>query len=110
MRVGIPVEEKKEDAKISSRFGRSPYFAIFDDEKNSVEFCDNPNISSDAHGKGPKTVQLLLDNKVDVIIAKELGTNAKATVEAAGIKVYKAIDGTAKENFEKYKNNELSEL
>ena len=41
MIIAIPAEEKSLDSVISVNFGRSPYFCIYDTEKQQSTFIDN---------------------------------------------------------------------
>ncbi len=106
MRIAIPVEEKSEDAKLSDRFARAPFFIIFDEDKNEVEYYENTDL--DAHGMGPKTTRLLSDKNVQVLITKDVGANALTALQGVGIEIYRAIPGSAKDNLHAWKEGKLN--
>jgi len=84
--IGIPVKDKSDNPQLEERFGRSAIFCLIDGEGNRT-FIDNdaPNSSS---GAGVKTVQMLADRDVDVVIAPEVGPKATAAMEPLGIRVF----------------------
>ncbi|MCD6239372.1 MAG: NifB/NifX family molybdenum-iron cluster-binding protein [Thermotogae bacterium] len=108
MRIAIPVEEKREDANISDRFARAPFFVIYDESTGEIEYYENTDL--DAHGMGPKTTRLLADNKVNVLITKDVGANALTALQGVGIEIYQAISGSAKENLNAWKESKLNKF
>jgi len=64
--------------RVSNVFGRTKTFTIIDteDEKiTSVRIIENP-ASTYHHGAGPIAVKMLIDEGVEVVLAKELGIGA----------------------------------
>ncbi|HKK67729.1 MAG TPA: NifB/NifX family molybdenum-iron cluster-binding protein, partial [Bacteroidales bacterium] len=51
---------------IDPRFGRTDYIILYDEEADQTNTIDNRSIRQEAHGAGPKTAQLLLENKPDI--------------------------------------------
>ena len=41
MKIAIPADEKKIDSTVCQSFGRTPYFLIYDTDKESADFIDN---------------------------------------------------------------------
>ena len=109
MKIAIPVEEKTLNTPVCVSFGRTPLFVMFDTENSEYEFIDNSAAASQG-GAGIKAAQLLADNGANVIITIRCGENAAEVLNPAEIKLYKAVDGTALDNIEKFKLGELSPL
>lgn len=72
MKYAISAKENSMNCKCDSHFARSPYFAIFDSEKNTTTFIENPfrNITERA---GPSVVQLLSSHDIQAVVSIELG-------------------------------------
>jgi len=109
MRIAIPVDDNFIETKVCISFGRTPYFMIYDTESKQSSFIDNSAAAS-AGGAGIKAAQLVADNKIDVLLTMRCGENADNVLEPAGIKIYKALSGTAKSNIDKFLSGELSKL
>ena len=92
MKIMIPaVEVGNFDTEIHDNFGRANYFALFDTEKNSIEFVEN-TAASQSSGAG-------------VAAAK-----AYSALSAAGIETYDLTDQKLlKEAYNDYKNGKLEE-
>lgn len=103
MKVAITAESNQLDAKVDSRFGRCPYFLIFDTEKNSFEPVENPNAQFSG-GAGIQSGQLMASKGVEIVLTGNVGPNAFKVLEAAGIKVVTGIFGTVSEIIEEFKS------
>lgn len=106
MKVIIPVESKSLDVPICPSFGRTLFFVSYETENGKYEFIDNSAVSSQG-GAGIKAAQKLVDIGADAVISYRCGENAAEVLNAAGIKIYKAQDGSVSENIAKFKNNVL---
>lgn len=109
MKVVIPVESKNDDASVCPSFGRAPFFMIFDAETQKADFIDNAAANSQG-GAGIKASQILVDSGAKVLITYRCGQNAADVLKAGGITIYKAENGSAKDNVQKYKEKKLSVL
>lgn len=106
MIISIPVDEENLETKVSISFGRTNYFMLYDTDKEEASFIDNSAIASSG-GAGIKAAQILVDNKVDAILTPRCGQNASDVLEGANIKLYKTTEPSAKENIDKFLNDEL---
>ena len=106
MKIALPVEEKTMNTPVCVSFGRTPLFVIFDTESGEYEFIDNSAAASQG-GAGIKAAQLLEDKGVKAVITFRCGENAAGVLKPAEIALYKAVDGTAFDNIEKFKVKEL---
>ena len=109
MKLMVPVESESLDAPVCPSFGRTPFFAIYDTENDTYAFISNEAEASQG-GAGIKAAQILVDHGVAAIITYRLGENAAEVLHAAGIKIYKAEDGSIKKNIEDYTADQLSIL
>jgi predicted DNA-binding protein (UPF0251 family)/predicted Fe-Mo cluster-binding NifX family protein len=109
MKLIVPVESKSLDAPVCPSFGRTPLYVLFDTENGTHEFLDNAAAASQG-GAGIKAAQMLVDNGAAAIITYRCGENAAQVLNAAGVKMYKAQDGSVKDNIAAFKEGKLSLL
>ncbi len=110
MKIALPVEEKTLDTPVCVSFGRTPLFVLFNTENGEFEFIDNSTAAASQGGAGIKAAQLLADKGAEAVITIRCGENAAEVLNPAEIALYKAVDGTAHDNIEKFKLGELSPL
>jgi len=112
MKIAFTTKGKDWNSEMDPRFGRTQFFLIYDDEKDTLTVSDNSDVEKDAHGAGPKTAQKLFDLGADVLITGNgPGGNAATVLEKTGVKIYiGAGDMTVKEAFDAYKHNQLKAL
>lgn len=112
MRILFTTKGTDWNSEMDSRFGRTEFFFIYDEDNEKIETFDNRTINSEAHGAGPKTAQKMTEFKVDVLITGNgPGGNAAAVVKQMGIKVYAGARAmTVKDAYDAYKNGKLIEF
>lgn len=105
MIIAIPVDECEKTSPCCISFGRTPYFAFYDVEKDSWEFKENT--AADAPGgAGVKAAEIVLNGGANKLITIRCGENA-AEVFDGELEIFKAIKGTAEENVKAFLNGEL---
>ncbi|HPX29395.1 MAG TPA: NifB/NifX family molybdenum-iron cluster-binding protein [Sphaerochaeta sp.] len=109
MIIAIPAEEKSLDSVISVNFGRSPYFCIYDTEKQQSTFIDN-EAAGRPGGAGVEAAQNLVNQKIDTLVAFRLGDHAAKVLSGAKIKVLKAVNLSIADNIAKVLSHSLEEL
>lgn len=109
MKLIVPAESKSLTAPVCPSFGRTPYYALIDTESGTHEFLDNAAAASQG-GAGIKAAQTLADSGAAAIITYRCGENAAQVLDAAGVKIYKARDGSVKDNIAAFKDGKLSLL
>lgn len=87
MIVAVAVTGNKMPAPIDTRFGRAPWFLIYDNETNDERFIPNPS-SESGRGAGIGAVQVLADAEVDCVIGAEPGPKATETLKILGIDAF----------------------
>ncbi|GMQ59100.1 NifB/NifX family molybdenum-iron cluster-binding protein [Vallitalea sediminicola] len=88
------------------RFGRCPFYAIYDDETKEYEFVENEGAKA-AQGAGIKAAQVVVDKGTEVVITGNLGPNAIRVLEAANIKIYRMLGDKIKEQADYYTEGKL---
>ena len=109
MKIAIPVDEKSMESTVCQSFGRTPYYLFYDTEGGTSEFQDNSAAASQG-GAGIKAAQLIVDEKTDALLTPRCGENAAQVLRGAGVKIYKTMNNSIKDNIEAFKEGKLSEL
>ncbi len=112
MRVIIPVEEDKGvDSKLSEHFGRAPFFAVFELEKDGQILNQNavPNESEHFGGTGFPPDRIL-QLKPDAVITFGMGPRALSQFQEAKVAVLRANSDTVNGVISSYVKDELEEL
>ncbi len=105
MRIGIASEGPDMASKVSERFGRAPYFIIYDVESGDMRAVENPPAGG---GAGIRAGNLLATHGAEYLITGGgVGPNAYEVLSTAGIKVIGNFKGTVAEAIEKFKKGEL---
>jgi len=110
MKIAFTTKGKEWDSLMDPRFGRTEFILVFNEEQDELIHFDNREVANDAHGAGPKTAQKLFELSPDVLITGNgPGGNAATVLGKTGIVVHTgAIDMTAREAYEAFKNDRLS--
>lgn len=95
MKIAIAAEDKNQNAEISNRGGRAPYYLIFDQKGKLVEAVKNP-FAVGGGGAGFASAKLLADKEVDTFVAGNIGPNMEGALTERKVK-YQLKTGTAKE-------------
>ena len=107
VKVAVSAAGKMHQAQVDPRFGRCNCFAIVDVEQGQWEFISNPGVSS-AGGAGIHAAQELVNRKVESVLTGQVGPNAVAVLQAAGIEIYTGVSGTVQQAVDFYRKGELS--
>jgi predicted Fe-Mo cluster-binding NifX family protein len=95
MKIAITSMGDSVGSLISEKFGRAPYFIIYDTETQK-----SYSIKNDAdkleHGAGPNAVKKIMDEGCDVLLTGNLGGNALSAIKESGIKYFTQIDSSKK--------------
>lgn len=109
MKIAIPVDNKNLESSVCISFGRAPYFLIYDTQTKESNFVDNSAAASQG-GAGIKAAQLIVDQKVEVLLTPRCGENAAEVINAANIKIYKTGSGSVEDNVYEFSQGKLSLL
>jgi predicted Fe-Mo cluster-binding NifX family protein len=109
VKVCFPVyKDEGVNSTVYHHFGSSPEFIIVNTELQTVITIDNNDLDH-VHG-ACNPVMAVGGNKIDAVVVGGIGAGALMKLNADGIKVYKAVKETVKENLELLKDNRLPEL
>ncbi|MGS0763957.1 DUF134 domain-containing protein [Syntrophomonas curvata] len=98
------------DSMVDGRFGRCPYFILWDREKTEHKALTNMG-SELNHGAGTGLAQELLNQGVAILICSRIGPKAFTVLNKAGIKIFGSNEGiTVAAALEKHRAGELEPL
>ncbi|OLS31960.1 MAG: hypothetical protein HeimAB125_13780 [Candidatus Heimdallarchaeota archaeon AB_125] len=104
MNYAVHVDNNNElNSLVGQHFGHVPYYAIWDDEADSLEIIEN---RSD-HKGGVGLPMEFLATKCDVVLVKGAGARAVSLGEQLGLQVYMGANGTLKDTISFFKDGKL---
>jgi len=86
MKIAISTTTAGETATLEMRFGRCPYFAVYDSETKEFEWFENEGIKATS-GAGTGAAQALINRGIDIVISGQFGPKAVQVLEAGKIKM-----------------------
>jgi predicted Fe-Mo cluster-binding NifX family protein len=109
MKICIPTKTKEgHSAEVFEHFGSAPYFTLCDTETGEVEVIDNGNQDHE-HGLC-QPLSAIADKGVNGVVTGGIGARAVQNLNAAGIKVYRAVPGTVQDMVGKFQAGKLEEI
>lgn len=101
MKILITASSEDLNGQVDPRFGRAPYYVIFDSENpDAVQIVPNPNAASPS-GAGIAAAQYVASQGVSIVVSGAFGPNASSVLASAGIQMVSAPSGVSvKEAFE----------
>lgn len=95
MKVCIPAEAPRLDARVDERLGRAACFVIVDSETEAVlASAANVQNKQAAQGAGIQAGQTIASLEPDAVLCANCGPKAFRVLRAAGIKVFAGAAGT----------------
>ncbi len=112
MRIAFTANGTTWESVIDSRFGRTEFIVVYDEETKEFTTFDNMAIKEEAHGAGTTTVQKLYQMKPDVLITGNgPGENATLALKHLNIQIFvDAHNMTLQQAYENYKSGTLKKL
>jgi predicted Fe-Mo cluster-binding NifX family protein len=99
MKIAFPTDETGGlDSLVYGHFGTAPAFVIAETDDHSTRTVVNGDLSH-RHGNC-QPLKALGGFSVDAIVVGEIGSGALSKLQTAGIRVYRAIEGSIKDNLE----------
>jgi predicted Fe-Mo cluster-binding NifX family protein len=105
MKVAISSDGTTLKSNVDPRFGRCPYFIIYDTENDDYKHVINKS-SQASGGAGIQAAQMISDMNAESVITGNIGPNAFRVLTAASIKIYSGASGSIKDAVEKFKSGE----
>lgn len=109
MKVSLSSSGKDLNDNLDLRFGRSPYFIIYDLDTDEYQSIDNKGEKSSG-GAGIAAAQQIIDESVEVLITSNVGPNAYELLNSSDIKMYKGKSIPCKLLIQEYKEGKLKEI
>jgi len=106
MKIAITSSGPELKNEIDPRFGRCPYFIIYDTDNDNFDAIENSNIRG-MGGVGIQSAQMMADKGVQIVISGNCGPNAYRTMNAAGIQLISGVTGTVDSAIQEYKKGNL---
>jgi predicted Fe-Mo cluster-binding NifX family protein len=109
MKIAFPTQlDQGLDSIVFSHFGSATYFVIVETEDGSMKIVENSE-RDHLHGQC-QPLKALGGSRVDAVVAGGIGGGALRKLLTAGLKAYRAIDGTVKDNLELIQSSKLPEF
>ena len=105
MKIAITSTGTTLDSPVDPRFGRSPYIAFVDLEKDQLEALANP-FADASGGAGVQAAQLVLDHGAGALLTGHCGPRASAVLSDAGVRVVNGASGTVREAVASFRQTE----
>ncbi|MBU4459695.1 MAG: hypothetical protein KJ579_03930 [Verrucomicrobia bacterium] len=110
MKIAITATGAEMTSGVDPRFGRAKYFMVVDTETNAVASHDNVQNLNAAQGAGIQSAETVARLGARGVVTGHVGPKAFRVLNAAGIKVYLAGDGTVADAVRRFKSGELPEV
>ena len=109
MKICISASGPSENASVDFRFGRCPYFIVYDTDKKKYAVVKNETGTA-FRGAGITAAQKVADLGCRVIITGNIGPNAFNVLNQSGIKIFTGIfNKTVKKAIEDWENGKFKE-
>ena len=95
MKIAIATINKEENADISERGGKAPYYLIFNEKAELIETVSNP-FAVGGGGAGFAVAKMFADKGVNVFVAGAVGGEMAGALKERGVKHFEKT-GTAKQ-------------
>jgi predicted Fe-Mo cluster-binding NifX family protein len=111
MKIAVCTQSNDLQSAVDSRFGRTAWFAVYDEATGQWEFIPNHQNLQAAQGAGIQSAQTLIDAEADVLLACNVGPKAMTALEANGITVFSAPAGQSlQQTFQAYTAGQLTPM
>ena len=109
MKIAITAISKDLSSNVDPRFGRAKVFIVADTDTGAFTAHDNAQNLNAAQGAGIQAGETVARLGAQAVITGNIGPKAFRVLNAAGIKVYLAGEGTVSDAVRRFKAGELKE-
>lgn len=109
MRIAISSRRPDPDSPLEPHFGHARWFLIYDTEFAAWNAVENTPPAG-GRGAGMAAAGRVRELAVQVVVTGRMGPHPRAVLDAAGIAVLRAVEGTVREALDAYRRGELEEL
>ncbi|MBT4483898.1 MAG: NifB/NifX family molybdenum-iron cluster-binding protein [Candidatus Latescibacteria bacterium] len=110
MKIAASSQGKELSSMVDPRFGRAQYFIVVDTETGEYTSHSNEMNLNAMQGAGIQSAKNVSDFGVQAVISGNMGPNAFATLQAAGIDVYVKASGTVRDAVDAFKEGKLEKI
>jgi predicted Fe-Mo cluster-binding NifX family protein len=107
VKLGVTATGPELTSRFDTRFGRAKYLLLVDTPFRTFEAIENTVAMNAAQGAGIQAAQNVIDHEVEAVITGNCGPKAFRALEAAGIRVYLAPEGTVAENLDRFDHGQF---
>ncbi len=109
MEIAFPItQDLGFDSRVHDHFGTADYFLVVETEKDAVETRVNQD---KGHESGQcRPLDALGDRRVDAVAVGGIGGGALRKLRSGGVKTYRAVEGTVRENLDLIRAGKLPEF
>lgn len=109
MKIAFPVQlDEGLDSQVYGHFGSAPSFVILDSANEEYQIVGNSD-AHHAHGQC-QPMKALNGNPVDAIVVGGIGGGALMKLQSQGVRVFRAVEGSVRQNLEFIKSGKLPEF
>jgi predicted Fe-Mo cluster-binding NifX family protein len=109
MKIAFPVQvDQGLDSQVYGHFGSAPSFVILDSASGECQTISNTD-AHHAHGQC-QPMKALAGNPVDAVVVGGIGGGALMRLQSQGVRVFRAVEGSVKQNLEYIKSGKLPEF
>lgn len=97
------------DARMDPRFGRAPYFLVYDEDTGEMLTLEHAGAGNEAHGAGAKAARNLAESQAQILITGNgPGDLAAMVLQTIGAEIYVGAGGmTVREAYDAYRSGRL---
>jgi predicted Fe-Mo cluster-binding NifX family protein len=107
MKLAITATGPELSSRFDPRFGRAKYLLFVETPFRTFVPLENSAAMNAAQGAGIQAAQHVIDNQAEAVITGNCGPKAFRALEAAGVRVYLAPDGTVAENLDRFDHGQF---
>ncbi|RKY13277.1 MAG: dinitrogenase iron-molybdenum cofactor biosynthesis protein [Planctomycetota bacterium] len=96
------------DSQVDGRFGRCAWFLFYDTEKDELVEAVQNAAAAAGGGAGIQAAQFVVNKGAKAVITGNVGPNASAVLQGAGVEIYVGASGTVKDAIEAFKAGKLT--
>jgi predicted Fe-Mo cluster-binding NifX family protein len=110
MKIAVSATGPQPTDEVDPRFGRAPWFLIYDTETRASQPVSNQENVSSTHGAGVQTAQSMARLGVAGVITGHVGPKAYQVLSAANVRVYRGDARRVEEAVRVFERGQLREL
>jgi len=109
MKIAFPVQvDEGLESQVYGHFGSAPSFVILDSASGEYQTINNTD-AHHAHGQC-QPMKALAGNPVDAVVVGGIGGGALMSLQSQGVRVFRAVEGSVKQNLEFIRSGKLPEF